>query len=78
MTREARNFRGELCPMPKPNDHYKVRETYANGMIELWACRSDFAVVYGLEMQSGLSHAQAASVLGRALMHFAQCEGKLD
>ncbi len=78
MTREARDYTGKLCPMPKPDPSYSMRESWMNGIVELWACRSDFAVVYGLQMKSGLSWGQASRELGESLMHALQCEGKLD
>jgi hypothetical protein len=37
-----------------------------------------FAVVYGLQSQSDLSYAAAATELGRAIMHNAACNGRLD
>lgn len=66
--------------MPVPHDHYKLKETYAGGYVEIWATsdQKNFAIVYGLQMQEQLSRVQAASALGSALLHFAQCEGKLD
>lgn len=78
MTREARDYTGKLCPMPTPSSTYSMRTSYEEGIIELWASHSAFAVVYGLQIQSGLSYAEAAKALGQALMHVAQCEGKLD
>lgn len=78
MTREARDYTGKLCPMPKPNSTFSMRASWEDGIIELWASRSDFAVVYGLQIKSGLSYREAATELGIALMHVAQCEGKLD
>jgi len=76
--REARDYTGKLCPMPTPSPSYTRRATYEKGIVELWADRADFAVVYGLQMKTGLSCKEAAMELGAALLHAAQCEGKLD
>lgn len=76
--REARDSTGKPCPMPTPPVGYTMRREYEDGVIELWASRADFAVVYGLQIKSGLSYAGAAQELGQCLMHVAQCEGDLD
>ena len=80
MTREARDYTGKLQPMPKPH-RGKCIASYEDGIIELWRTTSNpnsFAVVYGLQMESGLNYNQAALEIGRAILHVAQCEGKLD
>lgn len=76
--REARDYTGKLCPMPTPAPGYTRRATYGEGAIELWARRADFAVVYGLQMKTRLSYAEAATELGACLLHAAQCDGHLD
>lgn len=76
--REARDYTGHLRPMPTPPASYKRRAVYEDGVIELWACRADFAVIYGLQIKTGLSYAQAAAELGACFLHVLQCEGKLD
>lgn len=37
-----------------------------------------FTVVYGLQVKTGLSYAQAATELGGCIMHMQACEGQLD
>jgi len=80
--REARDYTGKLCPMPTPAKGYTLRAVYEDGVIELWARYTSsgkmFALVYGLEIKTGRSYAEACRDLGQALLHVAQCEGKLD
>jgi hypothetical protein len=76
--REARDYTGKLCPMPTPPRSYTRRRTYEGGIVELWADRADFAIVYGLQMKTGLSYAEAAADLGASLLHAVRCDGKLD
>jgi hypothetical protein len=40
--------------------------------------RDRFAVRYGKEVNADLTYAEACDYLGRALLHQAACEGKLD
>jgi hypothetical protein len=80
--REARDYTGKLTPMPTPAKGYTRRATYDEGIVELWARYTSsgtmFALVYGLQMETGLDRPTAARKLGEALLHAAECEGKLD
>jgi hypothetical protein len=76
--RQARDYTGKVCPMPKPAQHgTRWVATYAGGYVELWATGASFAVVYGLQMKKGLSYAATAKELGECLLHVLQCEGRL-
>lgn len=80
--REARDYTGKLCPMPTPHPAYTMRRTYDEGVVELWARYTSsgtmFAVVYGLQIETGLDYPTAARKVGEALLHSAQCDGLLD
>ena len=59
------------------------RNTFAGAsaaqLIELQQKGFDkFTVVYGLQVKSGLTYAQAANELGAAIMHMQSCNGWLD
>lgn len=75
--REARDYTGKLRPMPEPKGGVLIG-TYEDGVIELYRTGARFAVVYGLQMDERLGYATAAEKLGQAILHVAQCEGKLD
>lgn len=77
MERTARDYKGNVQPMPTPAKG-KLVATYADGMVEAWHTRGKFAVVYGLSISENLDYAQAAKELGSALFHALQCDGKLD
>lgn len=48
-------------------------------MIELQQTGFDrFTVVYGLQVKSNLTYAQAAAELGACIMHMQACDGHLD
>jgi len=40
--------------------------------------KNKFTVIYGKQVESGLSYSNAATELGRSIMHALACGGKLD
>jgi len=40
--------------------------------------KDNFEVIYGLQVDSGLTYGRAAAKLGAAIMHSLACEQKLD
>jgi len=42
------------------------------------AGRDNFTVIYGMQIEKGLTYSEAAKRLGCAIMHAAACDGRLD
>jgi hypothetical protein len=49
-----------------------------NGVRLIQTGKDRFTVVYGKEVKTGLTYAQAGSAYGLAIMHALACEGLLD
>lgn len=69
------NFKGEITPIPYPSgDMIAVL-----GMVSMvQQQKKSFAVVYGLQVKTGLSYPEAATEFGLCVMHQAACESLLD
>ena len=63
--------------MKKPKVVYEVTDLDCHVRL-IKVARDNFTVVYGTEHKTNLSYVKAAYEFGAAVLHSAQCAGRLD